>query len=290
MWVQKIGGGGVSGLAYSPDGATLYTRDHGGWVTAWDVVARRGKRLFQLSVMERYAQHGLALADGGRLLVADGRDGARVWDVAAGAEGKDMPAGLRSGPLLVAPDAPAVRYIGQDCRGIDAYDLNTGGVTRLFESPPELPDLLSADVAPDGRSAVLLALASQAGRIDANGLWHDLECPFSGRVWFSPGGDRLLWTMYYRIQVWDVATWTKRAETACFMPDWVFAVSPTAPVFVACNPERQLTLFSLETGHPLRSLDFALGKYVMCAAFSPDGLTCAVGGTNKQFAVFDVDV
>ena len=45
------------------------------------------------------------------------------------------------------------------------------------------------------------------------------------------------------------------------------------------------------TAEPDRaSLDFALGKYVTCAAFSPDGLTCAVGGSNKQFAVFDVDI
>jgi hypothetical protein len=61
-----------------------------------------------------------------------------------------------------------------------------------------------------------------------------------------------------------------------------------------------LSLVSLETGEELRTLDFDAGKPppqqslrfspVTCAAFSPDGLTCAVGGSNKQFAVFDVDV
>lgn len=290
MWVQKIGGGGVCGLAYAPDGATLYTRDYGGWVTAWDVAARRGRRLFQLPVMERYVQHGLALADGGRFLVADARDGARVWDVVAGAEGKSVPPGLRFGPLLAAPDAPAVLFIGHDRRGIDAYDLKTETVTRRFAVPPAVGDLISsADVAPDGRTAVVNGI-ERAGLIGADGWWTDLERPFNGRVRFSPRGDVLLWTMYWRTEIRDVATQAVRAEASCFMPDWVFAVSPSAPVFVACNPERQLTLFSLETGQPLRSLDFALGKYVMCATFSPDGLTCAVGGTNKQFAVFDVDL
>jgi hypothetical protein len=29
---------------------------------------------------------------------------------------------------------------------------------------------------------------------------------------------------------------------------------------------------------------------VNCFAFAPDGLTCAVGGSGRQFVVFDVDV
>jgi hypothetical protein len=68
------------------------------------------------------------------------------------------------------------------------------------------------------------------------------------------------------------------------------AISPTSETFAALNPQRQLTLFSLRSGEAIRSFDFALGATVQCLCFSPDGLTCAVGGSNKQFAVFDVDV
>jgi hypothetical protein len=32
------------------------------------------------------------------------------------------------------------------------------------------------------------------------------------------------------------------------------------------------------------------GGGVRALAYSPDGLACAVGRSNKQFAVFDVDV
>ena len=34
MWIQKVPGGGVTALAYSTDGGTLYTCDGGSWVTA----------------------------------------------------------------------------------------------------------------------------------------------------------------------------------------------------------------------------------------------------------------
>ena len=61
-------------------------------------------------------------------------------------------------------------------------------------------------------------------------------------------------------------------------------------MFAALNADKVLTLFGLDTGDPIRSLDFALGRSVRCVAFSPDGLTCAVGGSNKRFAVFDVDL
>jgi WD40 repeat protein len=70
----------------------------------------------------------------------------------------------------------------------------------------------------------------------------------------------------------------------------LFAFNPTLPVFVGLNAKKVLTLFSTGTGEPIRSLDFALGKKVKCVCFSPDGLTCAVGGSNKQFAIFDIDV
>jgi WD40 repeat protein len=93
--------------------------------------------------------------------------------------------------------------------------------------------------------------------------------------------------------MWDISHRTRRAGPVDIdnrHGERAFAFHPTAPVFVAIDRSKNLTLFSAETGAPIRSLDFALGRNVNCAAFSPDGLTCAVGGSNKQFAVFDVDL
>ena len=124
----------------------------------------------------------------------------------------------------------------------------------------------------------------------ADSAWHELPPPFPGSPRFSPDGKHLVWMNYTRVQVWDAVTLAARCDAACYSPYELFALSPTTPVFVARNVWQQLTLFSLDSGEPIRTLDFALGNYVQCATFSPDGLTCAVGGSNKQFAVFDVDV
>jgi hypothetical protein len=75
------------------------------------------------------------------------------------------------------------------------------------------------------------------------------------------------------------------------MPANLWAVHPALPIIATRNAESHITLFSLDTGEPLRALDFAVGtSTVRCVRFSPDGLTCAAGGSNKQFAVFDVDL
>jgi WD40 repeat protein len=82
-----------------------------------------------------------------------------------------------------------------------------------------------------------------------------------------------------------------RIESVPSYAPWsVIAFHPTAPVFAAMNARRELTLYRLDTGEAVRSFDFGIGWAINCIAFSPDGLTCAVGGSNKQFAVFDVDL
>jgi hypothetical protein len=71
----------------------------------------------------------------------------------------------------------------------------------------------------------------------------------------------------------------------------MWAVHPTLPMFATRDPNGHVGLFSFETGEALRTFDFAVGKSTLrSVCFSPDGLTGAVGGSNKQFAVFDVDV
>jgi len=45
----------------------------------------------------------------------------------------------------------------------------------------------------------------------------------------------------------------------CWITDPLFAFNPVLPVFAAIGPDKLLTLFSTETGQPLRALDFSLG-------------------------------
>lgn len=112
-------------------------------------------------------------------------------------------------------------------------------------------------------------------------------------VRFAPDGRTLAVFSGREVLMWDVSRGVSRGKPATLAPqppDATFAFHPVAPLFLALDRARHLTLFSADTGEPIRSLDFGLGKRVACVAFSPDGLTCAVGGSNRQFAVFDVDL
>src|SRR5215468_4799895 len=79
MWIQKVAGGGVRALTYSPDGATLYTIDTSGRITAWDVAARTGQKIAQDNRLSYTSCRLYALADGKRL-TTDGRQ-RTVWSV-----------------------------------------------------------------------------------------------------------------------------------------------------------------------------------------------------------------
>jgi WD40 repeat protein len=293
MWIQKIPGGGVDGLAYSPDGRTLYVADRGGAVTAWDTAARTRRPLIPAAGYVRR----LAPLAGGKHLLIGGYPHVLVWDVAAGAEvGRSAPAApfdalpvpggdrVLSRPSdrlsLVAwkPAAPAdgVTFAGPFPSPVRAFDLS--------------PDARTVAFAPDySRTCALFDVA--AGRVTAASAEFD-----SGLVWgvrFAPDGRTLAVFSGRQVRLGDAHTLALR--------DWrltvhnrfgeaAFAFHPHAPAFVAIGLDGSLALYGAETGEPLRALDFALGRFVRCVAFAPDGLTCAVGGSNKQFAVFDVDI
>ena len=81
MWIQKVPGGGVAALAFSPDGRTLYTLDNSGTLTAWDVSSHTGRKLIRDPRLKYYYGRMHPLADGKRLIT---RNRAIVaWDLAA---------------------------------------------------------------------------------------------------------------------------------------------------------------------------------------------------------------
>lgn len=294
MWVQKVPGGGVTALAYAPDGRTLYTLDAGGSVTAWDTTARIGTPLFRLdpSVLMLYTRLR-ATPDGGFLLMPQMFEGI-VWDLAAEKFGLPLPtrAGVVAGCV---PDrtAPRVWFVGLGARSIDSWDVGTGLFGPTVTGCPMYPFPAGFDFHPHGHTLALTTHEPQFAVCDlvtGTHVRHDTDL-VSSLPQFSPDGRALLLLGVRQVEVWDAEAWELRVPSfACHRPDRVFDFHPHAPVFVALNPDRAITLFSLETGRPIRTYDFALGKQVNCVAFAPDGLTCAAGGSNKRFVVFDVDL
>jgi hypothetical protein len=308
MWIQSVAGGGVEQLAYAPDGRTLYTRDTSGWITAWDIAARTKKRLFQLAPdkPERYNVGGMFTADAGRYLVVQVIDYARVWDVANNVLLPDLPGGCARGRMKPARSGSAVYCIPTtDPATIASFDLATGQPGPTLDASEPLVDF---DFTPGGEQLALLTRGQRVKLLDpVRGQRVNLLDPVTGsrtmlalpntrfpatKVQVLPDATGLVRVGVSELTIWDFATAAPRcAPVMCHMLSMVFALHPRAPIFAALNANRHPTLYSLQTGEALRSLDLAIrSAFLQCACFSHDGLTCAFGGSNKQFAVFDVDL
>jgi WD40 repeat protein len=289
MWVQRVGGG-VKVLAYAPDSKTLFTHDGGAWVYAWDLATRARRKLLSLDYKERTRLYRDGLFTvGDRYLIAEPGGRARGWNLIANAPLTDLPETFGYGFSRPAHTGPVVQFVTHDQKGLETYDLATGLRKSTHRTPPKLKRVARFAVSPDG-SAVLVDGSAHAALVRADGASAPLPDFYGSGVRFSPDGNSLLWLHGDRAQIWNAADLSVRVESIpSHAPYSVIAFHPTAPVFAAPNPRRELTLFRLDTGEAVRSFDFGIG-FADSVCFSPDGLTCAVGGSNKQFAVFDVDL
>jgi WD40 repeat protein len=296
MWHQKVAGGGVAHVAYEPTGRTLYTLDRGGQLIAWDIATHMGRKLTRVSFSVLGFPTGIyPLASGGRIVVA-GRKAVLGWDTI-----NDRQLLWYDRPPCYYFDQVRVTGEGRICfpneSGTEILGWNAS--TSTAETPryfPGFTGIRDFDLAPDER-AVAVVCHRRPVTLFEWGTGSELRNPVTladaYNVRFAPDGCTLalIHINPTRVGLWDVATRRPRVENIpCVGTSGLFAFNPVLPVVVGLNPQRELTLFSSETGAPIRSLDFALGRYVQCVAFSPDGLTCAVGGSNKQFAVFDLDL
>jgi WD40 repeat protein len=304
MWVQWAGTG-VEALAYSPDGRALFVGDASGTVTEWDVSARTKRKLF---ATEYGVQYGMFCAAGGRFLVTRSHTPV-LWDRGSGTEYVQIdPSKL--GKFHVTSQYSMRTLPGDDTRllieNADATAIRTWNTaTRAFG--PVLCKFGAAyrfswfDVSPDGGTVALLCDQRPNARLfdlTTGKQSHALDTSDGAdRIRFSPDGKTLAVMCAGRLflgalsapKVVQVAG-AKIYPGLHFSICRPFAFHPTAPVFAALNNKGVATLFDIATLKPLTSLDFALGRHIQALCFSPDGLTCAVGGSNKRFAVFDVDV
>jgi WD40 repeat protein len=299
MWVQKVPGGGILSLVYLPGNGRLLTLDRGGWVSTWDVAGRCGQRSFQLPLHDRYGIRSVAVAGGGRFLVVQAYT-TRIWDLEKGTRHGEVSHPFSqfslqldpTGRFLVVPESQGRELIGWDIAAC------APGPVLLRAAPGTVDRLGTSAFAQGGRMAAVLTARGELVVYDLAGgpELARFDHPFTEfgactGLAFAASGRYLVLRGADTLRVWETVSYSLRFE-ARPVP-WSgnpFALHPAAPAFAALDADGVLTLFSLETGEPIRSLDFALGKRVICAAFAPDGTTCAVGGSNKQFAVFDVDV
>jgi WD40 repeat protein len=281
----------------------LYELDQYGTITAWDLVTRTCRQLERpflfraVQALYSLANGQIVRLDSPRLARSNPRQAATVLDAKDGHDlgGLEWQCVRHSGPAHVTPEG-RLFYLRASADQIIVWNL----LTRQEETSRTIPGARNSvrhfDLSQDQR---IVAVTNKLGETTvcdwAKGpeLRNPRTFPSAVTARISPDGNTLV--LFHakpqHVALWDIPTQQlRKANIPCRTAEMIFAFNPILPVFVAINRDKLLTLFSTETGDAIRSVDFGVGRSVQCVCFSPDGLTCAVGGSNKQFAVFDVDL
>jgi len=182
-------GGGVTAMAFSPDGDRLASVGDDGSVVLWDAVT--GEAIGSLFQHDSGRVEAIGLGRGGRLLVIAGELGARAWDAGTGTPGPAFGAGRAVS--VIALDAEGLRaFTGTPEGEIESWDVDTG--QRLWFGDMEGP-ASSIAVSEDGAR---VAAAGETGLVQAWGLGNArrplnlaLAAPVTG-LQFAPDGETLL--------------------------------------------------------------------------------------------------
>lgn len=311
MWIQDVPGGGVNAVAYSPDGATLYTQDDGRWYTAWDLATHAGRRVLQYPVTvgpDGRAQTvtnsfpRMFVSPDGRFLVTNTTP-ALVWDLDAENLHAEVPKENSFAGVSMGVGRVRVECVSDDWLGVRSwyFDREEAGPEQR-DWPVSGTTIKTHNYSPDGTRIALLCWNDTVLVCDVETRRLAFKIDSARRSLqhcrFAPDGRSLVLYMADGIAVWDSQSGTQRVDRVqCDRPYWMLAFHPTASLVAVRRKDGVLSLLSLETGEEVRAFDFHLGREATCSAFAPDGLTCAVGGPGEagaesggRFAVFDVDV
>jgi WD40 repeat protein len=114
-----------------------------------------------------------------------------------------------------------------------------------------------------------------------------------GAVRFSPNGKRLAMAYSKWVEVWAIPDGTEplvRFAAGTGRSPIIWAVNWTADgrCLLTAGNDGCVRMWTADTGTELNAFDWAIGK-LYCAAFAPDGLTCAACSARGQVVVWDVD-
>ncbi len=292
--VSEAHEGGVTGLAYAPDGKTLATVGNDGRLRVWELAT--GRRLWEAGNEGGVKLQGVAFSpDGKRVAVASDGYAAVIYAAATGQEQLALTE-HRSAVYAVAfsPDGTQVATAGWEglCR---IFDPRSGALLATLQSTP-LP-LFDVAFSPDGRQ---VATAGGDGFVrvwdwEGEQLIHSLD----GRegnpeeagqaleqdlyaVAFSPDGKTVAAGGRARtILTWSTAdgrltgvqrdAHVDRVRDLAYSPDGQWLASASWDVTAKIWPAALGTVWRTLTGHTNR---------VTAVAFRPDGKQIATGGVD----------
>jgi WD40 repeat protein len=304
-------GGGVSGVAWSPDGKRLAAANVDGTAKVWD--AASGQEVLTLSGHNGRVYSVAWSPDGKRLATASEDQTAKVWDVVSGRELLTLH-GHNGYVVRIAwsPDGKrlATASLDHTARLWDAESGQAGLTLRGHKSV-----VRSVAWSPDGKWLATASADGTAKTWDAVSgkevltLSHgpDTRTDVSSVAW-SPDGKRLATTSIDgRIRVWNTANGEElltlsghagNVESVVWSPSgrwlatasWdltakVWDVGSGRPVFPSLKGQK--TELDLGSGHESLTLK-GHTKYVLDVAWSPDGKRLATASSDGTVKVWDL--
>jgi WD40 repeat protein len=277
-----VGDGGVSALAFSPDGSLLATATGmgllgpgggpilgmgAGKVTVWNLATRRQLWSF---AGHRGDGESLAFSPDGKWLVSGGgeqfasRGEARLWDSATGQVIRTFSG--HTAPVTAAvfsPDGNRLVTASRD-RTLRVWDLATGKAVQTIDTHQAL--VTSVAFCPDGKRLVSGSLSgsprmSMLGPNDLGGT--------TVKVWDAETGKQLL---------------------ALRHPGGVSSVacSPNGKRLASAGGDATIRIWDAVTGEELHRL-MGHGFVVAGVTFSPDGKSLASAGVDRTVRVWDTE-
>jgi WD40 repeat protein len=288
--------GWVRSLAFAPDGRTLVSGSQDKTVRFWDVAT--GKELRRINEPDMVMS--IALSPDGKTLATssfhspDAKWTIRLRDAATGKEQSSFKANVPVFHLGFAPDGKTLVALAPENGGqvlsiIYLCDVASGKVRQISGQPP---CLYSAAFSPDSKT---LATGSAQGIV----LWDVATAKERARFGerhaymyglnFSSDGKLLACLNYGVIRLWDVATGKECPVPTEGHQGGVHALMflPDGKTLASVARDRNLRLWELATGRPLRQHALPTASADAGDWFSPDGSTVAYRN-GKRIAQMDV--
>ncbi len=249
-------GGEVNALAFSTDGRTLAAGAQGGMASIWDVASRSLRRgPFRVDDWDTV---GVSISADGKLLATAGEHGARLWDIATGAELGRVGDGRAAGDVAFSPTAPLVAFVR------NGWMQGGGGDWQVWD-------------------------AERRSRVVAKELPEKWTLGWT--LAFSPDG-RLLGTsgIDWRVRIWDAHTakLVRTIEQNVGNAVWSLDFSPDSSLLAISGGDGFASLWDVATGAKVGPR-IGVGSREAMLDLSADGRRLLMTNGDGKAAVWELD-
>ncbi len=301
----------VRGVEFSPDGRRLATFGAGdSHARVWDRAEQKEVGAFlmpgQATPTLAPTVTGIAFSRCGAYLAAgvwapnDIATHVVVWELVSGKVVAPAlrPQGAAAGLAFTPGDPPGLLVADGDRLNhfASALDPKENTSPKVYNRGPDRKTpkcsrvLYSADlrwVATNGRPK---AVVWEAETLKPKFVREHPRGPQNGPAAFDPAGEVLAVAHGTKVDLWRFADSAAPVVELVGhkLPVWAVGFLDEGQTVQTASSDGTVRLWDAATGTERKRYDFGIGK-VYCAAFAPDGLTCAAGGEKGQVVIWDVD-